>query len=439
MQSAPIPCVPPRLLAALAIVLGAVTLAPRPAPAESSAPPPTSWIDPDTGHRVVRLTREPGTASLYFNINAYTPDGKEMVYTTADRGIGVLDLTTFATRELVPGPVGGGPGAVEVGHKTPTVFYLKSTADPQVTELWSARIDTGEIRKLASLPRRGGVFSINADETQGVGSYIVGAGDDYGHRTASQTITTPKARNRPLEEPFNKRQMMATRLAAHYPMIMFTVDLATGRSKTFYASTDWLDHLQFSSVDPTLLMYAHQGAWQQVDKQWLIRSDGTNNHQIDDRIMDMEGDGHRWWDHDGNIWWDLHFPLGGGVSYIAGYDVTTGERTWYHYEPNEASIHFNRSRDGTLFCGDGSQAPGAQWIYLFHPVLIRDEHTLGKHLIHPGNFQSERLVNMSRHNYRLEPNVSFTPDQKWVVFRSNMFGPTYAFAVEVAKAAPRSP
>jgi oligogalacturonide lyase len=41
---------------------------------------------------------------------------------------------------------------------------------------------------------------------------------------------------------------------------------------------------------------------------------------------------------------------------------------------------------------------------------------------------------MAKHNYRLEPNVSFTPDQKWVVFRSNMFGDTYAFAVEVEKA-----
>ena len=42
-------------------------------------------------------------------------------------------------------------------------------------------------------------------------------------------------------------------------------------------------------------------------------------------------------------------------------------------------------------------------------------------------------MNMSKHNYRLEPNVSFTPDQKWVIFRSNMYGPTYVFAVEVAK------
>jgi oligogalacturonide lyase len=39
---------------------------------------------------------------------------------------------------------------------------------------------------------------------------------------------------------------------------------------------------------------------------------------------------------------------------------------------------------------------------------------------------------MSKHRYKLEPNVSFSPDSKWVIFRSNMFGPTYVLAVEVA-------
>jgi oligogalacturonide lyase len=57
-----------------------------------------------------------------------------------------------------------------------------------------------------------------------------------------------------------------------------------------------------------------------------------------------------------------------------------------------------------------------------------------KTLIRPGVLEAERLVNMSKHQYRLEPNVSFTPDQKWIVFRSNMFGATYVFGVEVAKA-----
>lgn len=391
--------------------------------------PPKSWIDPDTGHRVIRVTDEPGSASLYFNIHAYTPDGKQMIYTTADRGIGVINLSTFTAKPLVKGPVGGGPGAVVVGHKTATVYYFKGLkGDSHYGSLWAANIETGEQRKIADLPRRAGIFSINADETLGVGSYIVGDGEDYNGRQAGQVAPHPTA-----EEPLDKKTKMSRRLAAKLPMVIFTVDLHTGQIKPVFASTDWIDHLQFSPTDPTLLMYAHQGEWQQVEKLWTIRTDGSENKHIDPRIMKMEGSGHQWWDHDGkNIWYDLHIPLG-MISFVASYNVENGDRTWFHYAPEESSIHFNRSVDGSLFAGDGSDAPGARWLYLFHPELVKDDRSLGEHLIQPGKFRAERLVNMSKHNYHLEPNVNFTPDGKYVIFRSNMFGPTYVFAVEVSK------
>jgi oligogalacturonide lyase len=54
-------------------------------------------------------------------------------------------------------------------------------------------------------------------------------------------------------------------------------------------------------------------------------------------------------------------------------------------------------------------------------------------LIQPGVLRAEKLVYLARHDYSLEPNVTFTPDMKWIVFRSNMFGPTHVFAVEVNK------
>ena len=41
---------------------------------------------------------------------------------------------------------------------------------------------------------------------------------------------------------------------------------------------------------------------------------------------------------------------------------------------------------------------------------------------------------MANHNYKLEPNERFSPDDKLIYFTSNMFGPSYVFAVEVAKA-----
>ena len=42
-------------------------------------------------------------------------------------------------------------------------------------------------------------------------------------------------------------------------------------------------------------------------------------------------------------------------------------------------------------------------------------------------------MDLSKHDYQLEPNVTFTPDGHWIVFRSNMHGPTHVYAVETSK------
>ena len=74
------------------ILCAVVFLGPWPAAARAqSAQPiatvdsqsvPITWIDADTGHRITRLTNEPGSRSLYFNQNAFLPDGKQMIYLT---------------------------------------------------------------------------------------------------------------------------------------------------------------------------------------------------------------------------------------------------------------------------------------------------------------------------------------------------------------------
>lgn len=390
--------------------------------AAQSGEPPASWIDPDTGHRVVRLTREPDSASLYFNQNGYTADRKKLVYTTPD-GISALDLTTHEARQVVKGRA----RLIDAGRKTPRVYYTREGA------VFQTNVDTGETRKIAELPPRGSIATVNADESLLAGTYIEGAGQDYGGARTSQS--------HPLDQPRNKGQMMEERWAARLPMGLFTVNVETGEIKTIYKARDWLNHLLFSPADPGLLMFCHEGPWHKVDRLWTIKTDGTGLKKIHTRTMAMEIWGHEFWSADGKtIWYDLQTPRGEDF-WLAGYKVDTGERTWYHLQRNEWSIHFNVTRDGTLFCGDGgdpgqvARAPDGQWIYLFRPELIPNRGIEDKSFVQPGVFRAERLVNMSKHQYRLEPNVSFTPDQKWVVFRSNMFGPTYVFAVEVAKAA----
>ena len=152
--------------------------------------PPKSWIDPDTGHRVFRLTDEPGSDSNYFNVNPFTPDGKEMMYTVNESGsIGVVDLRTLQTRIVVQAKdAQHHPRAIHVGFKTPTIFYTLPTETAEASQpggqpagrgpstLWAANIDTGEIRKLIDLPPKVSIVTISADETLGAGAFIEGEG-----------------------------------------------------------------------------------------------------------------------------------------------------------------------------------------------------------------------------------------------------------------------
>lgn len=426
----------------LAMSLCAIVFVPRFRAADSAASePPTSWIDPDTGHRVVRITTEPGSASLYFNDNSCTPDGKSMVY-TAGGGISIVDLATFKTRSLVPAPA----RVIVVGRKTPTVYYTRSSADRATSTLYATNIDTGDTRKIADLPRRASISSINADETLGAGVF------DEGTESAAPRANAPMAtvsqqeaakRGQVLDAAVSKVLMMDARLAERRPMTMFTLDLRTGATKNIMEhSPDWLNHLQFSPTDPTLLMYCHEGTWWKVDRIWTIRTDGTQNTLIHKRTMGLEAAGHEFWSPDGKtIWYEIRFPWGVD-HFTGGYNVETGERTWYHVELNAWSIHYSQTADGKLFCGDGGSntvvewaSAENEWIYLFRPELLNDSGSLGEKLVRPGVFHPERLVSLHKNKYTLEPNAFFTPDQKHVIFRSNMFGPTYVFAVEVAKTA----
>jgi hypothetical protein len=229
---------------------------------------PTSWVDKDAGHRVIRLTNEPGSSGFYFNVNAFTLDGKQMVYNMPD-GIHALDLASMKRRLVVPNPPPSGdavPGSsasllagvhtIVVGRKTNSVFFSKMDPTTKLSTRYKADVYTGEVTKLVALPPRASVATINADEALGVGSYDENEADsdrEYGRNLPRPATSAPGAINEP------------------------------------------------------------------------------------------------------NFW-------------------------------------------------------------------------------QPGVFHSEHLVNMSHHNYRLEPNVRFSPDQKLVFFTSNMFGASYVFAVEVAKA-----
>jgi oligogalacturonide lyase len=467
-------------------------------PSETGEMPPKTWVDKDTGHRVWRVSDEPNSGAFYFNVNAYTPDGKQMVYNSPD-GIRVLDLATMTTKMLVPNlpppppspdapagsrgrGFGGGARAIVVGHKTNSVFFTRMDPATRVNAVYKADTNTGEVRKLIDLPPRVSISSVNADETLGAGTYNAADCPGGNPNAPHAFLSLPSAGFRTDRAPVapgalplpgspsaagaaaaaanptlgganvqsdDKGSMMERRLAARIPVVLFTIRLEPGPNglkagyiRPLLHSTDWVNHLLFSPSDPHLLMYCHEGMWQKVDRIWLIHTDGTQNQLIHKRTMLMEIAGHEFWGLDGkSIWYDWQYPKGEDF-FVASYNLETHKRIAYHLQRNEWSIHFNLTKDLDMFCGDGgdsgqvASAPDGEWIELFRPEMIggTDGALNGPNFFQPGVFHAEHLVNMAHQNYRAEPNPRFTPDKKYVLFTSNMFGRSYVFAAEVAKA-----
>ena len=224
-------------------------------------------------------------------------------------------------------------------------------------------------------------------------------------------------------------------------MEIFTINIKTGDKKTVTASTDWLNHLQFSPTDPGLLLYCHEGNWHIIDRMWLVRVDRPDTPKnIHVRTMNMEIAGHEWWSADGKtVWYDLQTPRG-EVFWVAGYNVETGKRVWYAVDRNAWGVHFNTTRDDSLFVSDGgdnemaAHAPDGKWISLLQgeDIVDADLPSYDDSLITVEKFKATRLVDLSSHDYRLEPNLRFTPDGKWLVFASNMHGAQHVYAVDAS-------
>jgi oligogalacturonide lyase len=386
---------------------------------------PKEWIDKDTGHRIVRLSEENGSSTFYFHQQSYS--GDKLVFSTR-HGLSTYDFKTNKIEEIVQGRTGN----VIVGRKTHKVFYTKGD------EVYETNIDTKETRLILKTDKiRGGSgFAVNADETLLGGSAVTGEVPEEFRPRPPQPAPTPtpadaKPSTSPTPEPARdsypgKGDMMERRLAAKIPMSLYTINIKTGELKFFHPATDWLNHVQFSPTDPTLMMFCHEGPWHKVNRTWIIHTDGSGLKAVHQRTMDMEIWGHEFFSEDGKwVYYDLQTPKS-QVFWLGGYEIATGKEIKYSLTKKEWSVHFNVSPDGKFFSGDGggpnsvAKGDNGQFIYKFTPK--------------DGKFISEKLVNLEKHDYSLEPNGTFTPDGKWIVFRSNMLGPIHIYAVEIAKA-----
>jgi len=381
---------------------------------------PDEWIDKSTGHKIIRLTRmEGGNYSFYFHNNPFI--GNKMVFyntspqkqeeqaakveisniSAKGRQVYWVDLKTLKIEQLSNHKTAMG-GEI-VSAKTKEVFFQVKDS------VFSVNVDTKKETLVYVFPDdfKGSITAVNAD-----GTLLGGAKSSDEEKELFKKYP-------------NKSSYFNIIYEAKLPRTLFTINTKTKQLDKVHSDTAWLNHVQFSATDPNLLMFCHEGPWHKVNRIWTIDVKTKKITQIHKRIMDMEIAGHEWSSADGKIiWYDLQQPRS-TTFFIEGHNVKTGEKTKYELQRDEWSIHFNSTKDDKLFCGDGgdpgqvARAKDGMWVYLFTPSGDK--------------FISEKLVNMKNHKYSLEPNVHFSPDEKWVIFRANFEGETNVYAVEIKK------
>jgi oligogalacturonide lyase len=205
----------------------------------------------------------------------------------------------------------------------------------------------------------------------------------------------------------------------------FTINVGTGKLDKIFTDSAWLNHVQFSPTDPSLLMFCHEGPWHKLDRIWTIDIKTKKIALMHKRTMDMEIAGHEWIGSAGKrIWFDLQQPRG-ETFFVAGTDVVTAGRSNTKWSGMIGPYTTILPPTKKLFAGDGgdpgavAKAPDGQWINLFTPK--------------GDTFVTEKLVNMKHHQYKLEPNVHFSPDGKWIIFRANFEGIENVYAAEIKK------
>jgi oligogalacturonide lyase len=405
----------------LFICLSAVASA-QPVLETGGKPMPDEWIDKDTHHKVIKLSRVQGSnMSFYFHNNPFV--GNEMIFynssnqktigedenkkpevyklNTRNKQMFSLDLTTFRATQLTHHPLSMNGEIVSAKRKE--AFYQVNDS------VFAVNIETKKERLVYVFPAdfKASITTVNAD-----GTLLAGAWSEDKEKELFK------------QNP-EKKDYFNIIFEARLPRTLFTVNIKTGQLNKIFTDSAWLNHIQFSPTDPALLMFCHEGPWHKVDRIWTIDINTKKVTLIHKRTMDMEIAGHEWIGASGNtIWFDLQQPKG-AIFFVAGTNLKTGKEIKYQLERNEWSVHFTSSPDEKLFAGDGgdpgavAKAPEGQWIYLFTP--------------NGDKFISEKLVNMKHHQYKLEPNVHFSPDAKWVIFRANFEGIENVYAVEVKK------
>jgi len=349
----------------------------------------------ESGYEVLQLTSSPADDSgLYFTSQSFVPADNGLVFTSRRTGawnLFYMNLKTFEFVQLTDSKAISGTGA-EVCAATHEVFYREGKAVKAV------HLTTLAERTIVTIPDNysvGSAISVTAD------------GSALAFSITSNIVLTTKTKviYSDMDEHFAKRPWSA---------VMTGKADGTGWHE-IARQQKWLSHTLISPTNPNLILYCHEGRWNQVEQRlWLVSADGSNQRALRPEEMPEISIGHEFWFADGiHVGYQVRYPKGPAQIGVAD----TRDGTYHEYPTPFSDSHTQASHHGDLFIGDGSNKEPFLSLYR----LVEGKLT-GRHIFcHDSSFSEQHW----------HPHPSFSPDDSCVLFTSCRAGNGDVYLIKI--------
>jgi oligogalacturonide lyase len=354
----------------------------------------------ESGFEVLQLTTNPADDSgLYFTSRSFVPDDNGLVFTSKRTGawnLFYMNLKDFTFVQLTDSKRISGTGA-EVCAATHEVFYRDGQAVKAVN------LKTLIERTVTTVPEGysvGAAVSVTADGK----ALAFSISENIKLTTKTDKIYSD------MDERFAKRPWSAV-LTGH----------ADGSGWHEIArQKKWISHTMISPQNPDLILYCHEGRWDQVEQRmWLVNSDGSSNRALRPEEKPEISVGHEFWFEDGiHVGYQVRYPKGKPMIGVA--DARDG--SYHEYPVPFGDGHMQASHQGNLFIGDGSEKEPYLSLY-----RLEDGKLTGKHIFRHGSSFSQQ---------HWHPHPSFSPDDAYVLFTSCREGNGDVYLIKLPSAAP---
>jgi len=368
--------------------------------------------DPVSGARVVRLTPVGAACTRnYFYQKAFTTDGKRLVFGADLDGTMDLWLLDLEIRRAVQLTEGGGV-SVQGCFLSPDdrfVYFSRGKVS-------FCRVDVETLRE-----------EVVYTAPQGWNCYGTWVANDNCTRVAAielweaDQVTDATGWER-FEKQFHRKPRQR----------LLDIDLATGQARVVLERELFIGHPMYRPGDDRQMAFCHEGPHDLVDSRiWLVNSDGSGLRQAKEQAPG-EACMHEFWVPDGSKMVYVSYTRGEKKRSIWSFDPDTGTNQRLMDMPPCAHLMSNRA--GNLLVGDGAGQLGDvadkaghafepdPHLYLFDlarhefRVLCRHDSTWA---VYQGNTQASH------------PHPSFTPDQRQVLFCSDVSGLPALYLVDV--------